>query len=222
MFKPRPKQQEVLNYSGGRMGVSAVPGSGKTATLSYLAARLVATTPLADDQEILVVTLVKSAVGNFSHQMAGFLREEFGLLPGWGYRVRTLHGLANDIVRERPGLVGLSEGFSVIDEREADDILSEAVETWARTHTSAPDAYLSDEHYADAYTRTTRWPDVLKNIAGNFIRQAKDQQLSVQQVRSLLDAHSPATRPTAPTASACCGPRPSIWKPCRRSMAAAR
>ena len=29
-------------YKGGRMGVSAVPGSGKTRTLSYLAARLVA------------------------------------------------------------------------------------------------------------------------------------------------------------------------------------
>ncbi len=189
MFKPRPKQQEVLNYTGGRMGVSAVPGSGKTSTLSYLAARLVATTPLADDQEILVVTLVKSAVGNFAHQMATFLREEFQLLPGWGYRVRTLHGLANDIVRERPGLVGLSEGFTVIDEREADDILSEAVETWARSHTTAPDAYLADEHYADAYTRNTRWPDALKSLASTFIRQAKDQQLSVQQVRNLLDVH---------------------------------
>ena len=190
MFEPRPKQQEVLNYSGGRMGVSAVPGSGKTSTLSYLAARLVATTPLNDDQEILVVTLVKSAVGNFAHQMANFLREEFELLPGWGYRVRTLHGLANDIVRERPGLVGLSEGFTVIDEREADDILSEAVETWARANPNSPDQYLADEHYADAYTRNTRWPDVLKSFASTFIRQAKDNQLSVPQVRSLLDAHA--------------------------------
>ncbi len=42
MFKPRPKQAEVLSYTGGRMGVSAVPGSGKTQTLSALAAKLVA------------------------------------------------------------------------------------------------------------------------------------------------------------------------------------
>ena len=28
------------------------------------------------------------------------------LLPGLGYRVRTLHGLATDIVRERPALAG--------------------------------------------------------------------------------------------------------------------
>ncbi len=34
MIRPRPKQQEVLDYAGGKMGVSAVPGSGKTYTLS--------------------------------------------------------------------------------------------------------------------------------------------------------------------------------------------
>ena len=37
-FQPRPKQQEVLDYAAGKMGVSAVPGSGKTVTLSALAA----------------------------------------------------------------------------------------------------------------------------------------------------------------------------------------
>ena len=42
MFTPRPKQAEVLAYTGGKMGVSAVPGSGKTQTLSALAAKLVA------------------------------------------------------------------------------------------------------------------------------------------------------------------------------------
>ncbi len=66
--------------------------------------------------------------------MARYLKTEFNLLPGLGYRVRTLHGLANDIVRERPGLVGLANDFIVIDERDADDILQEAVETWVRAN----------------------------------------------------------------------------------------
>jgi len=99
MYKPRPKQLEVLSYEGGRMGVAAVPGSGKTWTLSYLAAKLVAS-GLEEDQEVLIVTLVNSAVENFAHRIALFLKEEMGLLPGLGYRVRTLHGLSNDIVRE--------------------------------------------------------------------------------------------------------------------------
>ncbi|MCC6615458.1 MAG: ATP-dependent helicase [Anaerolineae bacterium] len=185
MFKPRPKQAEVLAYQQGLMGVSAVPGSGKTSTLSYLAARLVAVADLEEDQEILIVTLVKSAVGNFAAAMARYLREEFNLLPGLGYRVRTLHSLANDIVRERPGLVGLADDFRVIDEREAADILQEAVETWARANGNSPDAYLTDEHYANNYIRTTRWPELLNEIAASFIKQAKDMQLSADQVRAL-------------------------------------
>ena len=159
MFKARPKQQEILAYTNGKMGVSAVPGSGKTSTLSYLAAKMVATVDLDEGQEILIVTLVKSAVGNFSQAMARYLKSEFNLLPGLGYRVRTLHGLANDIVRERPGLVGLANDFRVIDEREADDILDDAVQSWVRANPSAADYFLNEEHYANAHTRNNNWPD---------------------------------------------------------------
>lgn len=186
MFKPRPRQADVLAYQRGKMGVAAVPGSGKTSTLSYLAARLVATVDLQEGQEILVVTLVKSAVGNFAQAMARYLQKEFNLLPGLNYRVRTLHSLANDIVRERPGLVGLADDFKVIDERESDDILQEAVETWARAHPNASDDYLTDEHQANGYTRAHHWPDLLTSMSGAFIRQAKDLQLSAEQVRERL------------------------------------
>ena len=40
-FTPRAEQQQVLSYTGGTMGISAVPGSGKTFTLSALAADLI-------------------------------------------------------------------------------------------------------------------------------------------------------------------------------------
>ena len=63
-----------LTYQG-KMGVSAVPGSGKTLTLSYLAAQLVASS-LADDQEVLIVTLVNAAVDNFRRRVDGFMREK--------------------------------------------------------------------------------------------------------------------------------------------------
>ena len=72
-FTPRPTQAEILNYSGGTMGISAVPGSGKTHTLSALAARLVEKNVLQLHQqmdlekfekEILIVTFSNSAVAN--------------------------------------------------------------------------------------------------------------------------------------------------------------
>jgi len=134
-FKPRPSQKKVLAFTGGKMGISAVPGSGKTHTLAVLAAQLVAT-GVDDNQEVLVVTLVNSAVDNFKQRINQLVSQR-GLLTNFGYRVRTLHGLAHDIVRERPGLVGLSEDFGIIDEREADAVREEAVEAWLRAH---PDA----------------------------------------------------------------------------------
>jgi DNA helicase-2/ATP-dependent DNA helicase PcrA len=99
------------------MGVSAVPGSGKTWTLSCLAANLIKEGAINPDQEILIVTLVNAAVDNFSARISAQLQTA-DLLPGLGYRVRTLHGLANDIVHEKPDLAGLSTGFQIIDEME--------------------------------------------------------------------------------------------------------
>ncbi len=179
MFIPRPKQAEVLAYTGGKMGVSAVPGSGKTQILSALAAKLVAEGSLADDQEVLIVTLVNSAVDNFARRVHGFVQER-GLLPGVGYRVRTLHGLAHDIVRERPALVGLSDGFQIVDEREAGQILQDAVDAWVAAHPDAALPYLDpalDDRKAE-WVRRDHWPKLVRDIGGSFVRMAKDLQIT--------------------------------------------
>ncbi len=190
MFKPRPKQQEVLNYTGGKMGVAAVPGSGKTRTLSALAGKLVLGKSLADDQEVLVVTLVNAAVDHFSRQVGELVRER-GLLPGFGYRVRTLHGLCNDIVRERPGLVGLSDDFTIVDEREATEILQDAVAAWVRANPDAADDFLDPEldDNRREYIRRDQWGEQVTSMANNFIRQAKDWELTPDDIRELLDEY---------------------------------
>jgi DNA helicase II / ATP-dependent DNA helicase PcrA len=188
MFKPRPKQEEVLAYVSGMMGVSAVPGSGKTSTLSYLASKLIAGDKLGDKQEVLIVTLVNSAVNNFSRQVGGFI-EERGLFRNLGYRVRTLHGLANDIVRERPGLVGLDADFKIVDERETNDILQDAATAWIRTHPDILYEYIESDMPENkvSYLLGNKWPDEVIQISRNFIQQAKDMQMSPEDVRRGLD-----------------------------------
>jgi DNA helicase-2/ATP-dependent DNA helicase PcrA len=188
-FQPRPRQAEVLAYAGGKMGVSAVPGSGKTQTLCALAAELVARGGLAGDQEVLIVTLVNSAVDNFARRVAQLV-EEMGLLPHVGYRVRTLHGLAHDIVRERPALANLANDFQIVDEREAQFILQDAAEAWVSANPYAADAYLADDldDRKRDWVRREHWPRLVGEVGAAFIRQAKDLRATPATLRENLDA----------------------------------
>lgn len=204
-FQPRPSQQEVLAYTSGMMSVSAVPGSGKTLTLAALAAKLVRE-QIGDAQEVLIVTLVNSAVDNFKRRINKSI-EEYGLLPNFGYRVRTLHGLSHDIVRERPGLVGLSEDFGIIDEREADAVRQDAVEAWFRANPDAAELYLplDVEDSQAEWIKRSRWPFLIQEVATAFIKRAKDELLTPEVLLERLAQHSaelpgPARLPSLPLA----------------------
>ena len=195
-FIPRPSQEQILRYRGGRLGIAAVPGAGKTQILSALAAQIIASGALADDQEVLIVTLVNSAVDNFEARVKRFFDNPLQAL--YRYRVRTLHGLAHDIVREKPGRVGLDERFGIIDEREADFIRREAVKAWLSAHAESLDDFLDpniDEHKRD-WVRRDQLPDVITNLALAFIRSSKDRRLTPEKLRALLD-RQPAPLPLA-------------------------
>jgi DNA helicase-2/ATP-dependent DNA helicase PcrA len=170
------------------MGVSAVPGSGKTSTLSYLAAQIVASGTLEDDQEVLIVTLVNSAVDNFSSRVAAFVKER-GLVPHLGYRVRTLHGLAHDIVRDRPALVGLAEGFQIVDERISERILREAANAWVAGSSEAVESLLAPDLEEDkrGWVRRTKLGPVVGDVARSVIREAKDLLIAPLELRQRID-----------------------------------
>lgn len=185
-FTPRPSQQQILRYNGGRLGIAAVPGAGKTHILSALAAQLIQEGRLGDDQEVLIVTLVNSAVDNFETRIKRFFDNPLQAL--YKYRVRTLHGLAHDIVREKPASVGLDDRFSIIDEREAGFIRRESVNAWLASHSI--DDYLDpalDTSKRD-WIKRQQLPDLLDSIALAFIRSSKDRLLTPEKLRQQLDA----------------------------------
>ncbi|NOY98325.1 MAG: ATP-dependent helicase [Chloroflexi bacterium] len=193
----RPSQTEILAYTGGTLGISAVPGAGKTFTLSALAAEIISRGDLDPEQEVLVVTLVNSAVDNFSARIGEFIAER-GLLPRVGYRVRTLHGLAHDIVREKPGMVGLEDRFQIIDEREAGFIRREAVSAWLAAHPHDLDDFLDpslDDSKRD-WVRRQQLPKLLEGLALAFVRSSKDRRLTPDALRAHLD-RQPAPLPLA-------------------------
>ncbi len=189
MVKLRPMQAEIVKYDGGMMGVAAVPGSGKTFTLSYLAAHLITRGKINDDQEILIVTLVNSAVDNFSTKIAGFMREN-KLLENMGYRVRTLHGLAHDIVRERPDLAGLSEQFSIVDENDAARMIESATAVYLREHPELAETYVDASIDLHAEPRTQKaWNEMMTTLNANFISQAKDHLLEPTDIQQKIEKY---------------------------------
>ncbi len=99
----RPAQAEILTYRQGRMAVSAVPGSGKTLTLSLLAATLIADAKIdaAPGQQIQIVAHMNSGADNFRRKIREHL-ERMKLQPA-GYDIRTLHSLDLEIVRLAEG-----------------------------------------------------------------------------------------------------------------------
>jgi ATP-dependent DNA helicase UvrD/PcrA len=194
-FTPRPSQQNILRYTSGRLGIAAVPGAGKTQILSALAAQIIASGALGDDQEVLIVTLVNSAVDNFEARIKRFFAER-PLQALYKYRVRTLHGLAHDIVREKPANVGLDQRFAIIDEREAGFIRREAVNAWLASQSL--DDYLDpglDASKRD-WVQRQQFPDLLDSLALAFIRSSKDRLLTPEDLRARLD-QSPAPLPLA-------------------------
>ncbi len=196
-FTLRPSQIEILKYRRGKLGISAVPGSGKTFTLSALTAQIITSGVLETDQDVLVVTLVNSAVDNFSARI-GKMVEQRGLIPQLGYRVRTLHGLAHDIVREKPALAGLEERFQIVDEREAELIRTEAAGAWLATFPYTLDDYLDPQMDASKrdWVKRKQLPDLVHGLALAFIRSCKNLTLTPEDLRRKLDA-SPGALPLA-------------------------
>jgi DNA helicase-2/ATP-dependent DNA helicase PcrA len=185
-FTPRPSQQNILRYTGGWLGIAAVPGAGKTHILSALAAQIIHSGVLQDGQEVLIVTLVNSAVDNFETRIKHFFENPLQVL--YRYRVRTLHGLAHDIVREKPASVGLENQFSIIDEREAASIRREAVNAWLATHSL--DEYLDPalDNSKQDWLKREQLPSMVDSLANAFIRSAKDHLLTPERLRAKLDA----------------------------------
>jgi ATP-dependent DNA helicase UvrD/PcrA len=103
--------------------------------------------------------------------------------------VRTLHGLAHDIVRERPELLGLDTKFQIIDERESDSIRDGIAQAWLKSHPNQLDSYLDpdlDPTKSD-WVQREQLPALVKDVALSFIRYAKDHRYTPERLKEKLD-----------------------------------
>lgn len=108
---PREDQKPVLEYKKGYMGISAVPGAGKTTILLALIIKLLEDG--INPENIFVLTYMDSAARNFRERIKN-IDSKNSRLPN----ISTIHGLALRILKENGNheKLGLSDDFEICDD----------------------------------------------------------------------------------------------------------
>lgn len=187
----RAPQAEILKYDGGRLAISAVPGSGKTFILSHLAAQLIADNfiDVNRDQQVLIVTYLNSSVDTFRNRIRTRL-EELGLTLT-GFDVRTLHSLALEIVRISIGEFGGDTGeLLVADEAQSNAYISTAVDGWIANNRELWLHFVADEKPATL----VRWREITAKAARSLISIAKNQRYEPAMIFNQLDDQQQASK----------------------------
>ncbi|MBR1681538.1 ATP-dependent helicase [bacterium] len=117
-FVPREDQKPVLDYKGGNMAISAVPGAGKTTILLALIIKLL--NEGVNPENIFVLTYMESAARNFRERIKN-INTENSKLPN----ISTIHGLALRILKDNSNFerLGLSADFEICDDSQRGGIV---------------------------------------------------------------------------------------------------
>jgi DNA helicase-2/ATP-dependent DNA helicase PcrA len=113
--------QRTAAEADGPLMIVAGPGSGKTRTLTYRIAHLIAECGV-EAERCLAITFTRRAAAEMRERLAS-------LLPDRGERVaiHTFHSLGLSILREHVGATGLQRGFRIAGEAERAALLAETV-----------------------------------------------------------------------------------------------
>ncbi len=117
-FVPRDDQKTVLDYKGGKMAISAVPGAGKTTILLALIIKLLNNN--INPENIFVLTYMESAARNFRERIKS-INTENSKLPN----ISTIHGLALRILKDNSNFerLGLASDFEICDDSQRGGII---------------------------------------------------------------------------------------------------
>ncbi len=182
-YRLRHEQSKILAYERGKMAVSAVPGSGKTLTLSLLAAHLIIDGKIGDQGEVLVVTVQNATVVNIAHRIREILANE--RMPPVGFSVCTLHKLAADILRRRYDLAGVDETFVIVDEAESRRLMARAFQTWVSSRRAFWSSFLPGGDGGDSPAAQDAWRKETERIGREVTKVCKHLRLAPAEAARL-------------------------------------
>lgn len=187
----RAGQQSLADWEGGQMAVSAVPGAGKSHSLSVASACAIARYQLHPRKQLVIVTYTRSAAAAIKVKIKERLRDL--TLPQTGFMVQTLHGLALQIASRHPNLSQLNlDTATIVIPTPSHRIIRTCVEQWIATAKPDYQRLLEGLQFDGEETERLRRQSVLRtevlpSLAHTIIREAKSSGLSPEEVWQLSE-----------------------------------
>ena len=182
----RSGQQSLADWKAGQIAVSAVPGAGKSHSLSVAAAIAIAKNQLHSRKQLVVVTYTRSAAANIKNKIRARLKDL--LLPPGGFVVNTLHGLALQIANSQKELSGLNlDNVTIVVPGVGHRIIKSAVEKWIATHPKHYQILLEGLQFDGEEAERLRRQSVLRteilpSLTNIAVREAKSSGLSPEDL----------------------------------------
>ena len=185
----RPGQQQMADWKGGPLAVSAVPGAGKSTGMASAAAIAIARHHLNPRHQLVVVTFTRAAAANIRSKINQELKE-LGL-PMGGFLVYTLHALALSIARLHPELSGLDlENSTLILPTPSNRLTRTCVELWIDDYPRHYQRLIEGMQFDGEETERLRRQSVLRtevlpDLSWKVIQEAKSSGLKPSDLRDL-------------------------------------
>ena len=120
-MKPNPQQQQVIDHFAGPCLVTAVPGAGKTASVTERIKKLVEKG--VDPRSILAITFTNKAAAEMKSRVA----QAVGRDLADRMTICTFHSLCARIIRHNAMRLGLSDNYTIYDTDDQERLLKTCI-----------------------------------------------------------------------------------------------
>ncbi len=177
-IKFREDQKNILKYRHGKMAIPAVPGAGKTFVLSHLAAKLVRQ-ELKDNEKLLILTYMNSAVQNFKDKIDELLPSE---VDKEHFEVMTIHKFASEIIKNNLDYLNIQEGYTLIETSNRVYLMNLAVSSWRQEKWQQFQFFVDES--GKSRNKHKAWQDELVKLSLNLISKCKNYGISPELLLS--------------------------------------
>ena len=176
-----PEQRTAATFEGGPLRVLAGPGTGKTTTLTARVAWLVASGVPPD--RVLLLTFTRRAARQMLARTQSLLAAGRSPVAAAAGRVRggTFHAVAHQVLRRHAHRLGLPEGFGVVDQADAADLL-DLVRTDLGVATADRRRFPRKATLLETYSRAVNTGRPLSEVLAESVPWAADRLDDVVEV----------------------------------------